>query len=86
MGAMPYVTSRADAVELTRTGEYAFMTDISQLEFVQLQHCTDFALADEVFNQAGLGFVMAENAPFKDAFNLKYGYHFCFLNFILIFK
>ncbi|XP_076075814.1 glutamate receptor 2-like [Mytilus galloprovincialis] len=71
MSTMPYVTSRATAVELARTGEYAFMTDISQLEFIQLQDCEAFALAAEVFNQAGLGFVMPENAPYKEAFNLN---------------
>ncbi|CAC5424221.1 unnamed protein product [Mytilus coruscus] len=71
MSTMPYVTSRADAVELARTGEFAFMTDISQLQFIQLQDCEAFALAQEVFNQAGLGFVMPENAPYKEAFNLN---------------
>ena len=68
---MPYVTSRSEAVELTRKGKYAFMTDLSQLEFVQLQDCETLALADEVFNQAGVGFVVPENAPFKEGFNLK---------------
>jgi hypothetical protein len=71
MSDMPYVTTRSEAVDLTRKGKYAFMTDISQLEFVQLQDCETLALADEVFNQAGLGFVVPEHAPFKEAFNLK---------------
>jgi hypothetical protein len=41
---MPYVTTRSEAVDLTRKGKYAFMTDISQLEFVQLQDCETLVL------------------------------------------
>lgn len=68
---MPKVTSNLEALEIVKKGEHAFMTDISQLEYIVRQECEAYLLADEIFNNAGLGFVLPENAIFKDAFNLK---------------
>ncbi|XP_050390556.2 glutamate receptor 4 [Patella vulgata] len=69
MGNMPRITNNQDARKLVEQGFTAFMTDRSQLEYIVLNDCETYSLADESFNTAGLGFIMPENAVFSDAFN-----------------
>ena len=60
------------AINLVRTENFAYMTDYSQLEFIMLNECDVFALAEGLFNTAGYGFVLPDDAPFMDKFNEKY--------------
>lgn len=71
MGGMPKVTSNDEALSYVDQGKHAFMTDVTQLDYIVRQECEKYSLADEIFNNAGLGFVLPENALFKDSFNLK---------------
>lgn len=52
-----------------RTGQYAYMTDKSQLDYLVSTDCEMFTVADEVFNNAGLGFVMQEDSPYVEDFS-----------------
>ncbi|OWF36887.1 Glutamate receptor 3 [Mizuhopecten yessoensis] len=69
MGDMPVVKSTNDALDIVRKTDTAYMTDRSQLEYHVLSDCKTYALADEIFNTAGYGFVVPENAPYLDSFN-----------------
>ncbi|XP_067672970.1 glutamate receptor ionotropic, delta-1-like [Haliotis asinina] len=69
MGGSPEVKSNDEALRYVRAGTMAYMTDRSQLEYILLHDCEQYSLADEIFNTAGLGFVVPENAPFLEAFN-----------------
>ncbi|XP_076073239.1 glutamate receptor 4-like isoform X1 [Mytilus galloprovincialis] len=71
MGGMPKVTSNDEALSYVDKGKHAFMTDVTQLDYIVRQECEKYSLADEIFNNAGLGFVLPENALFKDSFNLN---------------
>ncbi|XP_033737179.1 glutamate receptor ionotropic, delta-1-like [Pecten maximus] len=69
MGDMPVVKSTNDALDFVRNSDTAYMTDRSQLEYHVLSDCKTYALADEIFNTAGYGFVVPEHAPYLDCFN-----------------
>lgn len=47
--------------------DYVYRT---QLEYIVTQDCESYALADDVFNTGGMGFAVAENAPYLTAFDL----------------
>lgn len=66
----PRATVTEDALKLVETGRYAYMSDTALLKYIALSGCK-FAVANEVFNTAGYGFVMPENAPFETAVNYK---------------
>lgn len=68
---MPHVTSNEKALYYVREGKYAFMTDVTQLYYIVSKDCHVYSLADETFNNAGLGFVVSERALYKDALNFK---------------
>jgi len=70
MNGMPTVNELDVALKYVRQDQYAFLTDYSLLEYVMLQACQMYAVADEKFNNAGLGFVLQENSNYLDAFNL----------------
>lgn len=67
----PVVTENSVAYDMVREGGVAFMTDRTQLEYKVLSDCQTYSLADEIFNTAGYGFVLPEDAPFMEAFNYK---------------
>ncbi|XP_069125666.1 glutamate receptor ionotropic, kainate 2-like [Argopecten irradians] len=69
MNDMPVVKSTNEALDIVRTSNTAYMTDRSQLEYHVLSDCKTYALADEIFNTAGYGFVVPEHAPYLDSFN-----------------
>ncbi|XP_046352525.2 glutamate receptor-like [Haliotis rufescens] len=69
MRGYPVVKSNDEALRHVRDGTMAYMTDRSQLEYILLHDCEQYSLADEIFNTAGLGFVVPENSPFLEAFN-----------------
>ncbi|KAJ8318254.1 hypothetical protein KUTeg_003345 [Tegillarca granosa] len=69
MADMPNVKQTSLALEIVKTGTHAYMTDRSQLEYIVLKDCETYALADEIFNTAGLGFVFPENAPYLEDLN-----------------
>lgn len=71
MSDMPKVTNNDEVLYYVRQGKYAFMTDVTQLDYIVRKDCHTYSLADEIFNNAGLGFVMSESALYKDAFNFK---------------
>lgn len=70
MNGMPTVNELDVALKYVRQDQYAFLTDYSLLEYVMLQDCQIYAVADEKFNNAGLGFVLQENSNYLEAFNL----------------
>jgi hypothetical protein len=70
MNGMPTVNELDVALKYVRQDQYAFLTDYSLLEYVMLQACQIYAVADEKFNNAGLGFVFQENSSYLEAFNL----------------
>lgn len=70
MSGMPIVKDIDTTLSYVRTNEYAFMSDFSLLEYIMLQDCQTYAMADEKFNNAGFGFVLEENSPYLNAFNL----------------
>lgn len=72
MSDMPKVTNNEEALYYVRQGKYAFMTDVAQLDYIVRKDCHTYSLADEIFNNAGLGFVVSESALYKDAFNFKW--------------
>ncbi|XP_041364195.1 glutamate receptor ionotropic, delta-2-like [Gigantopelta aegis] len=65
----PRVLENTVALGYVDKGTAAFMTDRSQLEYIVLNDCEKYALADEIFNTAGLGFIVPENAPYLEAFS-----------------
>ncbi|KAK3089561.1 hypothetical protein FSP39_004629, partial [Pinctada imbricata] len=65
------IVDGATAIDMVRNGDYAYMTDNSQLQYIMLSDCETFALSKEMFNTAGYGFVLPENAPYLDHFNQK---------------
>jgi hypothetical protein len=70
MNDMPTVNELDDALKYVREDHYAFITDYSLLDYIMLQDCQTYAIADEKFNNAGLGFVLKENAEYLNSFNL----------------
>ncbi|XP_052071213.1 glutamate receptor 3-like [Mytilus californianus] len=70
MSGMPIVKDIDTTLSYVRTNEYAFMSDFSLLEYIMLQDCQTYAMADEKFNNAGFGFVLEENSKYLNAFNL----------------
>ncbi|CAC5390408.1 GRIA4 [Mytilus coruscus] len=70
MSGMPIVKDIDTTLSYVRTNEYAFMSDFSLLEYIMLQDCQTYAMADEKFNNAGFGFVLEENSNYLNAFNL----------------
>ena len=50
-------------------GTTAFMTDKSVLEYILLNDCNTYALAEEVFNTGGMGFVLPKKAAYLEAFD-----------------
>ncbi|XP_076446669.1 uncharacterized protein LOC143283995 [Babylonia areolata] len=69
MVGMPVVKSNREAMELVQTGDFAYMTDASQLEYIMLKDCHTFSVAKELFNTGGFGFVLQEESPYMDAIN-----------------
>ncbi|KAK0048003.1 glutamate receptor ionotropic delta-1, partial [Biomphalaria pfeifferi] len=53
-----------EALAFVKTGKYAFLTDRAQLEYIVKNDCLTYALAEDVFNTAGMGFVLPKNAEF----------------------
>ena len=51
------------------SGTTAYMTDKSQLEYILLNDCDTYALAEEVFNTGGMGFVLQKKAAYLEAFD-----------------
>ncbi|XP_071131796.1 glutamate receptor 4-like [Mytilus edulis] len=70
MSGMPIVKDIDTTLSYVRTNEYAFLSDFSLLEYIMLQDCQTYAMADEKFNNAGFGFVLEENSLYLNAFNL----------------
>ncbi|XP_064595443.1 glutamate receptor ionotropic, delta-1-like [Liolophura sinensis] len=62
----PRLTDNVEAYEYVRSGEYAFMVDKAQLEYLVKRNCQTFMLAEESFNNAGVGFVFPEDSPMVD--------------------
>ncbi|KAK3092084.1 hypothetical protein FSP39_025052 [Pinctada imbricata] len=69
MSDMPVVKTTDEAYDMVLSEPYAFMTDVSQLEYRALTDCQNVDIAEETFNKAGLSFLVRENAPFLEAFN-----------------
>ncbi|KAK7498613.1 hypothetical protein BaRGS_00010273 [Batillaria attramentaria] len=69
MEAGPDIRDISDAMSHVLKGGAAFLYDISQLDYLYKQDCQNLHLAKKVFNANGLGFVLPENAPYKQAFN-----------------
>ncbi|KAK3777309.1 hypothetical protein RRG08_038457 [Elysia crispata] len=66
----PEGATNEKAMVWVRERNMAFMTDRSQLEYEMQKECETYALAHEIFNSGGLGFVTQKGAPFLDALNL----------------
>lgn len=71
MSNMPVVKSNLEAERYVLHQHYAFITDASQLEYIMLENCSSYALAKEIFNTGGFGFVLPEKAPYLDVVNYK---------------
>ncbi|XP_076446405.1 glutamate receptor 4-like [Babylonia areolata] len=56
----PVVESTEQSMRLVRNGPYAFMTDREQLDLLQKADCEGLVLAEETFNNNGLGFFVPE--------------------------
>ncbi|PVD37584.1 hypothetical protein C0Q70_00180 [Pomacea canaliculata] len=69
MSNMPVVKSNLEAERYVLHQHYAFITDASQLEYIMLENCSSYALAKEIFNTGGFGFVLPEKAPYLDVVN-----------------
>ncbi|XP_052069391.1 glutamate receptor-like [Mytilus californianus] len=70
MEEMPKANHLETILSYVRTNEYALLLDNSVLEFIMLQDCKTYAVADETFNKAGLGFVLPEHSDYLNAFNI----------------
>lgn len=71
MDNMPIITTTEEGYELVHKGQYAYMTDVSQLTYKVLTDCHNLLVSEETFNKAGLSFIVRENAEFKSAFNFQ---------------
>ena len=69
---MPIIS---DTVEMPkkvyRDGKWAYMTDMTQLEYIANKECEKFVLGEDVFFLAGLGFIMPKDSTYRDAINKK---------------
>ncbi|BFZ02739.1 hypothetical protein BsWGS_05778 [Bradybaena similaris] len=70
METMPNITSGDEALALVRTQNFAYMSDRSQLEYIQQNNCESYMLADEIFNTGGMGIIVPKNAAFLNAMDL----------------
>ncbi|CAG5132019.1 unnamed protein product, partial [Candidula unifasciata] len=70
MDTMPNITSSEEALALVRTKNFAYISDRSQLEYIQQKNCESYMLADDIFNTGGMGFVVPENAAFLTSMDL----------------
>lgn len=67
---MPKVTHSPLAPKMVyRDGHWAYMTDMTQLQYIVNKECAKFVVGDEVFFLAGLGFIMPKNSVYKDMIN-----------------
>lgn len=69
MADMPEVNKIDEVLRYVRQGKFAFLTDYSYVEYLMLQDCLTFAMADDKFNNAGLGYVLPKNSKFLQAFD-----------------
>ncbi|KAK7111831.1 hypothetical protein V1264_011398 [Littorina saxatilis] len=69
MRDMPEVTSDEEALRYVMSQESAFLHDVNNLKFMYAVNCEKLHLAAEVFNSNGLGLILPEKAPYKDAVN-----------------
>ncbi|XP_055954811.1 glutamate receptor ionotropic, kainate 2-like [Patella vulgata] len=60
----PEVTNKDEAIKLVLTGNYAYLTDQSQLQFLQKEDCDQLILGEEPFNSGGIGFIVTKGSPF----------------------
>lgn len=58
-----------ESLDKIRTGHYAFLKDKSQIDYLLTTDCESFTVADEVFNNAGLGFVMNRDSVYLKDFS-----------------
>ncbi|CAG2184585.1 unnamed protein product [Mytilus edulis] len=70
MDDMPKANHLETILSYVRTNEYALLLDHSVLEYIMLQDCKTYAVADETFNKAGYGFVLPEHSNYLNAFNI----------------
>lgn len=70
MDSMPRVSELDVALDYVRNDQYALMDDYSILDYIMLQNCETYAMAGEIFNNAGFGFVLQENSKYLEDFNV----------------
>ena len=63
---------KSKALEMVKTGEYAFMTDETQLQYIVSNNSDDFVTAGYVFHVAGLAFAVGKKKPYLHEFSHKY--------------
>ena len=68
---MKLPVEKFEALEMVKTGEYAFMTDETQLQYIVSNNCDDFVTVGYHFNTAGLAFAVAKEKPYLHEFSYK---------------
>ncbi|XP_046574829.1 glutamate receptor ionotropic, kainate 3-like [Haliotis rubra] len=68
----PPVKNNDEALHLVLTGDYALLTDQSQIEFLRMTDCENLMSGETPFNVGGLGFIVPESSPLLEilSFNL----------------
>ena len=68
---MTLPVEKSTALDMVRTGTYAFMTDNTQLEYAVETHCNNFVTTGYIFNTAGLAFAVAKEKTYLHEFSYK---------------
>ncbi|GFO10385.1 glutamate receptor ionotropic, kainate 3 [Plakobranchus ocellatus] len=69
MTDMPVVTNFKDAMKMVEERNMAYISDMSQIDYIVGQDCDKFSRGEGVFNTGGLGFIVPKNAPYLPAFD-----------------
>lgn len=69
MSDIPKIKTGEEGYKLVETGQFAFLWDYSQLEYMINNECGSLEIAQESFHKIRLSFIIPENAPFKKAFD-----------------
>ncbi|XP_048256856.1 glutamate receptor ionotropic, kainate 3-like [Haliotis rufescens] len=67
----PSVKNNDEALDLVLTGDYALLTDQSQIEFLRMTDCENLMSGETPFNVGGLGFIVPESSPLLEILSLN---------------
>ncbi|XP_071107299.1 glutamate receptor ionotropic, kainate 3-like [Haliotis cracherodii] len=67
----PSVKNNEEALDLVLTGDYALLTDQSQIEFLRMTDCENLISGETPFRVGELGFIVPESSPLLEILSLN---------------